>query len=168
MNPVVWTMKNPIYYIFHVLASLKGSEREVWNWRQDGAPFWAGKLICRVWSVVKLSWNSSLKYVPMSDSHHRNPRLRESFRSSGVWRAEDPEPEWQGQAGWGQRESLPEGILWRSESMLWLLKKNNPYSTQVSKIRALWKTPYGFKLWFKAHTSYLLDTYYMIHSSRPK
>lgn len=51
----------------------------------------------------------------MSGSHHRDSRLRKPVCSSGVRRAEDPEPERQGEAGRGQRESLPEGILRRGE-----------------------------------------------------
>lgn len=138
-NHTVLTMQHPICYIFLMPGLLKGSKGEVWNWRQDGVAFWRGKPICHVWSVVWVNWISSLNYVQMSGSHHRNPRLRESVCSSGVWRAEDPEPERQGQAGWGQRESLPEGILWRSESMLWILMQKSPSSTQVSKNQALWK-----------------------------
>lgn len=46
-------------------------------------------------------------------------------------------------------------------------KKQPLQYTQVSNIRAPpeKKIP-GFKFWFKAHVSYLLDTYHMIHSLR--
>lgn len=95
-------------------------------------------------------------FVPIPGPYHRDTRLRQPICTSGVRWAEDPEPEWQGEAGWGQREGLPEGILWRGEMNLSLMikKKENSYSTRVSKIQALCKLPVdlGLKLWVTSKT----------------
>lgn len=51
--------------------------------------------------------STALMFAPIAGPHHRDTRLWQPICASGVRWAEDPEPEWQGEAGWGQRESLP-------------------------------------------------------------
>lgn len=95
------------------------------SWSLKSVPFQAW-LIQLTKSTHKYKNESRLSFrdvfVYVSDPYHRDPRFRQPVRSSAVWWAEDPEPEWQGEAGGGQRESLPKGILWRRESTYWLLR----------------------------------------------